>query len=72
MCPILASTVPVDCNFKSRQILFFSSTDAEEFINLVEQLEASGGADQREPMIAAMRAAAIRCPVRSTIFLFTA
>ena len=52
-------------------ITFYSSTDAEEFINLVEQLEASGGADQREPMIAAMRAAAIRCPVRSTIFLFT-
>ena len=67
--PLEYLLVPFNDPFDENAVV--SSTNADEFINLVSQVEASGGGDQREPMIDAMRAAAIRCPVRSTIFLFT-
>ena len=46
-------------------------TNAEDFINDVDNLEATGGDDTPEPLIEAMHAATIRCPPRSTIFVFT-
>ena len=48
-----------------------SLSDPDQFINEIDKLQASGGEDNPEPMVEAMRAAAIRCPPRSTIFLFT-
>ena len=67
--PLEYLLVPFNDPFDENAVV--SSTNADEFISLVSKVEASGGGDQREPMIDAMRAAAIRCPVRSTIFLFT-
>ena len=46
-------------------------TNAEDFVNDVDNLEATDGDDTPEPLIEAMHAAAIRCPPRSTIFVFT-
>ena len=46
-------------------------TNAESFINDVDNLEATGGDDTPEPLIEAMHAATIRCPPRSTVFVFT-
>ena len=67
--PLEYLMVPFNDPFTGEGIIV--ETNAESFINQVDLLEADGGGDQREPMVEAMHADAIRCLPRSTIFLFT-